>query len=132
MGWIIGPKKLVKAACFFSQKLGIEQDYTLEIKKARMEDGLHGLCEMFDNNHFLITIEKSKKDRSEPIEMSLAHEMVHVKQFLDAEQNGYPEHYVEYLQSGLAGGDAYWEDPWEIEAFGRQVGLYVRWKKRKE
>ncbi|MDR3502999.1 MAG: hypothetical protein P4L79_10510 [Legionella sp.] len=60
---------------------------------------------------------------------ALAHECVHVKQFA----------LNEYTEDELFGGDIwlgkvvspyldYWDQPWEIEAMGREVGLYKRYK----
>jgi len=54
--------------------------------------------------------------------------MVHVKQWAKGEM-------YEYLKSGLirfhktkfdADNINYWDYPWEIEAFGKQLGLFVR------
>ena len=59
---------------------------------------------------------------------TLAHEMVHVKQWAKGEM-------YEYVKSGLirfhktkfdADNINYWDYPWEIEAFGKQLGLFVR------
>ena len=60
--------------------------------------------------------------------ITLAHEMVHIKQWAKGEM-------YEYLKSGLirfhktkfdADNINYWDYPWEIEAFGKQLGLFVR------
>ena len=60
--------------------------------------------------------------------ITLAHEMVHIKQGAKGEM-------YEYLKSGLirfhktkfdADNINYWDYPWEIEAFGKQLGLFVR------
>lgn len=61
---------------------------------------------------------------------TLAHEMVHVKQFAKGEI------YDHKFQRTFKWGDQiydvdthdYWDLPWEIEAFGREVGLFVRFK----
>ena len=60
--------------------------------------------------------------------ITLAHEMVHIKQWAKGEM-------YEYIKSGLirfhktkfdADNINYWDYPWEIEAFGKQLGLFVR------
>ena len=60
--------------------------------------------------------------------ITLAHEIVHIKQWAKGEM-------YEYLKSGLirfhktkfdADNINYWDYPWEIEAFGKQLGLFVR------
>jgi hypothetical protein len=68
----------------------------------------------------------------------LGHEMVHVKQHSKNElQNGH----VVAARGGLkiyskwmgeiwkpkGKEDAYFDAPWEIEAYGREVGLYAKW-----
>lgn len=89
---------------------------------------------------FTINLRGGKDD--EDMIQTLAHEMVHVKQ-----------HAKNELQSGVMiparGGvkmasrwqgkvwqpkgkeDHYWDAPWEIEAYGREVGLYKRWIEHK-
>ena len=58
--------------------------------------------------------------------MTLAHEMVHVKQYHTGElfwtgysYNFHGNHYYEE--------DDYWENPDEIECMGREYGLYLKW-----
>lgn len=65
--------------------------------------------------------------------LTLAHEMVHVKQYATGE-----------LRDALRGPtlhrwhnkpyDAkvvdYWDHPWEIEAYGREYGLYLRFREK--
>jgi hypothetical protein len=62
---------------------------------------------------------------------TLGHELIHVKQYLNNEMFDYKdgtvtryrgEKYV-YSQS-LEFDEVYWDSPWEIEAYGRQEGLY--------
>jgi hypothetical protein len=78
----------------------------------------------------------------ESLYATLAHEMVHVKQY------AYGELYnILYLTTDELAitfkhvwkgepwvaepkQDEYYDSPWEIEAYGRQVGLYQRWKNR--
>lgn len=63
---------------------------------------------------------------------SVAHEMVHVKQWASGEwqQRHRPEESYRY---GRKTFDAtkmdYWDYPWEIEAFGRTPGIIARWSK---
>lgn len=65
--------------------------------------------------------------------LTLAHEMVHVKQYATGE-----------LRDALRGPTLhrwmnkpydkknvdYWDHPWEIEAYGREYGLYLRFRER--
>lgn len=65
--------------------------------------------------------------------MAIAHEMVHVKQYAKGEL-------VDHIRSSKVSfkgtiynhpspsfEDDYWDAPWEIEAFGRELGLYLRY-----
>ena len=59
---------------------------------------------------------------------TVAHEMVHVKQWVKNEMYEYCKrdevrfHSTKFNLSKID----YWDYPWEIEAFGRQLGLFVR------
>ena len=57
--------------------------------------------------------------------MALAHEMVHVKQYATGELK-YNRNQRLHRFQGIAyhPNYMYWEQPWEIEAFGRELGLY--------
>ena len=80
---------------------------------------------------------RAGKDDEDPIQ-TLAHEMVHVKQHAKNELQG---GIMVPTKGGLAMSskwmgelwkpgrkeDAYFDAPWEIEAYGREVGLYQRW-----
>jgi hypothetical protein len=62
----------------------------------------------------------------------LAHEMVHLKQYLKGEMVDGPFnvvfwHGIAYDSTMDPTSWAYWNSPWELEAFGRQQGLnYMR------
>ena len=73
----------------------------------------------------------NKIKNSKKIVESLAHEMVHVKQLATGE-------YYDYMYSdktvkwkgkkvNIKEVD-YWDQPWEIEAYGKERGLYVKLK----
>lgn len=55
---------------------------------------------------------------------TVAHEMVHVKQYARKElKNDYDWQGRTYSPKKCN----YWDQPWEIEAHGRECGLFVRW-----
>jgi len=61
--------------------------------------------------------------------LMLAHEMVHVKQFATGELVDYSSGKTVKWQGkrmSVRDDDGYWTLPWEIEAYGRQPGLYAR------
>lgn len=85
------------------------------------EDDISRPCE------FTITIEKGMSKRETLI--TLAHEMVHVKQYATGELRDYMS--SSKLQRWRDekrdwSQVEYWDLPWEIEAYGRERGLYVR------
>lgn len=95
-----------------------------------------GNCMWEDDNHrpreFTIEIEKDQSLRK-ALE-SVCHEMVHVKQFATGQMKDLLKgrQYikfdgVEYNRDKLS----YWDYPWEIEAMGRELGLFVRWAEKK-
>ena len=61
--------------------------------------------------------------------INLAHEMVHVKQWAKGEMYEYSRtpSLVRFKKSVYDMNDIdYYDYPWEIEAFGRQEGLFLR------
>ena len=76
-------------------------------------------------------LEVHSKQPMRKLVMTLAHEMVHVKQFARGEL-------YESVRLGrhrwqgewIAKEPDYWDQPWEIEAHGRECGLFVRWAEK--
>lgn len=60
--------------------------------------------------------------------ISLAHEMVHVKQWAKGELKFHERGNLVTFQKERYDGDEYWESPWEIEAYGREPGLWQKFK----
>jgi hypothetical protein len=60
--------------------------------------------------------------------ITLAHEMVHVKQWAKGEMYDYMKPgFVRFEKTKFNTNEIdYWDFPWEIDAFGRQLGLFVR------
>ena len=62
---------------------------------------------------------------------SLAHELVHVKQFVKGEVNKKNLVLISNTLKGMQTESTnYWDNPMEIEAFGRTPGLVHRWMTR--
>ena len=59
--------------------------------------------------------------------LTLAHEMVHVKQYVRHELK---EPTVWKGTNINTDKVEYWDLPWEIEAHGREIGLFVRWAQK--
>lgn len=72
----------------------------------------------------------SKARYKKTILQAIAHEMVHVKQFAKGELKDLLKTKQTRFHDRIYDNDMeYWERPWEIEAFGREYGLYLRFKK---
>lgn len=66
--------------------------------------------------------------------LSIAHEMVHIKQWATGEMKDYIRIAEKCRWQGKRynsndDNDDYWSQPWEIEAFGREIGLYKTFMK---
>jgi hypothetical protein len=135
---------LKEAAEFFAHQLmdpRMVRNLIVDIEVNKNLD-VQGECVNEDGtrNPRFFTIGLKLQDLDEMVKI-LGHEMVHVKQ-----------HAKNELQSGIMvatrGGlkmyskwmgeiwkpkgkeDRYYDAPWEIEAFGREVGLYAKWLNR--
>ena len=65
--------------------------------------------------------------------ITLAHEMVHVKQFANDELKYNVRRKADKWQGNYISREVdYFDKPWEIEAFGRELGLYVRYMSQRK
>ena len=138
--------KLEEATRFFSAKLMDPRMVRNLMIDLEIRKDLDVLGECIDEdgtrNPRFFTITLKRQDIDEMIK-TLGHEMVHVKQ-----------HAKNELQSGIMvasrGGlkmhskwkgeiwkpsrkqDAYFDAPWEIEAYGMEVGLFAKWCAKQE
>ena len=131
-------RKLVESATwFYAEKLMGKRlmgslELTINLKKNLLsKEGNEGSAIWEDDGYrpkeFTIELDSSVKIRN--LLITLAHEMVHIKQWAKDEM-------YEYMNvAGLVRfkGEKvhmiitnYWDYPWEIEAYGKQLGLFVR------
>jgi hypothetical protein len=98
------------------------------------KEGAEGFCiwDEWDDlrktpREFTIDLDSSISIRN--ILTNLAHEMVHVKQWAKGEMYEYSNsNMVRFMKKKYDMNDMdYFDYPWEIEAFGRQLGLFIRW-----
>ena len=128
--------KLCKeAARWYGKKLLGENlyhniDLIIDFSEKDMQPWLYGFCEWNDTNHkgrdFTITINPKLGKRNMLI--VLAHEMVHVKQYAKGEMKDYVR-MNKVKWKGVVYNEKkmdYWDYPWEIEAHGREKGLYYK------
>lgn len=118
------------------KKLARNIEIRFQIMKGLMElEKLEGMTSWEDDNHkpreFLIEIDKSLE--IEDFILTMCHELVHVKQYATGEMKDLFKGPHNLVWRGnkintLVNNIPYWEQPWEIEAFGREQGLYIMWK----
>lgn len=91
---------------------------SVEINFRRMSKDLnYGYCCDLDDNEFEIDIKRTLRMRD--MLTTLAHEMVHVKQYVKGELTQTNEQDIPY-----------WDRPSEIEAHGREIGLFITWAEK--
>jgi len=95
-----------------------------------------GCCEYLDTNdrprEFKILL-KSSLSKPETLK-TLAHELVHLKQFARGEMKDYLlKNATRWNKQTVFHENVdYWDYPWEIEAFGREIGLYAKYIDHKD
>ena len=133
------PTKLCKEAVRFYGKhlLGPRLFSKVEVLldfTEKLDPHIHATCMWEDNNRksreFILSVNPILGKRS--MLMTLAHEMVHVKQYAKGELVDFTNKdcMIKCRWKGdlydLKKNDDYWEHPWEIEAHGREKGLYLK------
>lgn len=124
------------AAEFYASKLMTKRmieslSITVTLKNG-LDDGNDGICSYEDHEdgirYFDIEIDSTNSERQ--ILLNLAHEMVHVKQFSLGELKDGSRPATTVWQGKTVDDDKvdYWDCPWEIEAHGREKGLFTRFK----
>lgn len=125
-----------KAANFFGDYLlgsRLSQRVSLTIGFEKFKKGCndYAYCDWSDDNHrardFIITIDKTLSKRETLL--ALAHEMVHLKQYAKGEMKDLfrPVRMTRFLGKNYDPDNMdYWELPYEIEAYGREKGLYIK------
>lgn len=131
-----------KAAFFFSNSLlSTRLNNKINLRIVFIKDFYKvskclGTCTWTDNNDRPREFEIELDDNLSPKQTlrALAHEMVHLKQYatgqmkdMYSDQSTKWEGKIHKYVSEQT--NDYWTYPWEIEAYGREVGLYVMFKK---
>lgn len=98
---------------FICEKFSITPTVEINFKRMGNDTNL-GYCLELGDNEYEIDLKRTLRLREMLI--TLAHEMVHVKQYFKGEYDQPNETDIEY-----------WDRPSEIEAHGREVGLFIRW-----
>ena len=129
-------KDIELASWYYAEKLmgkrlmaGLEININLK-KDLLTEEGHEGTAIWDDDGYrpkeFTINLDTTVNFRN--LLINLAHEMVHVKQWAKNEMYEYMEpHMVRFKGEKIHLNEVdYWDYPWEIEAYGRQLGLFIR------
>jgi len=118
-------RKYVESMVEFCVKTLMPRMKTLDITiKLKTPKGAMGYCLELDNNRqFEIEVDRTQSLRL--LLETVAHEMVHVKQY--ARRELHPVHNTWCGKTINPKKISYWDLPWEIEAHGREAGLFVRW-----
>lgn len=129
-------KHVKMAAEYYASKLMsrrmVESLHVKVTIKNKLEDNSDGLCWFDDHENGVryFEIELDNRISERQMLINLAHEMVHVKQFSLGElKDGKPA--TTTVWQGITIRDDeidYWDTPWEIEAHGREKGLFTRFK----
>jgi len=98
-----------------------KRNLDVNIHLSNIDDAL-GYCHEEFAGSYAIEIDKRQSMRR--LLETVAHEIVHVKQYARREINGKDCWYGKYINTTKT---EYWDLPWEIEAHGREVGLFIRW-----
>lgn len=103
----------------------------LTVKVFFKDESVDGLCNTDDDlakpREFALQI--NPKQSAKAMLTALAHEMVHVKQYATGESKQYERTpYVTKFRGVMVNTSTtdYWDLPWEVDAYGRELGLYVR------
>jgi hypothetical protein len=130
------PLKLCKDAIkWYGRKLLTERIYNeieilLEFDPTLTKDNLYGCVDWNDSSSksrdFTISMDPNLGKRNMLI--VLAHEMVHVKQYAKGELKDFVYGTRVKFKGSIIDDNKvdYWDQPWEIEAHGREKGLYLK------
>lgn len=105
-------KYAMSMAVFVCQKFDILPNIEISFKRMSKDANYGYACHLEDNDY---EIEIKRTLRLRDMLTTLAHELVHVKQYVKGE-----------MPDNISQGD-YWDRPHEIEAHGRETGLFLCW-----
>ena len=97
-------------------------------KSLKKKEQAYGYCHIIDDNlnkprEFMIELDTSMKHSFDQILIWLAHEMVHLKQFVRGELFDYATGRVQWKRR-MYGNVHYEDQPWEKEAYRLEEKLY--------
>jgi hypothetical protein len=114
-----------------NQKIFIHFEFVRNLVK---DESVYGDCMYIDDDirlhrEFLIRLDSGIT--MQRLLLTVAHEMVHVKQYARNELcSVYKMGKIRFKNKYFSFNTIYWDTPWEIEAHGREQGLYIQWLER--
>jgi hypothetical protein len=132
-------KHIINVVNFCAKKLMPRMrnlDITVRLKNLDKE-GVYGYCmadphgdaERLDRPR-AFELEIHSKMKLRKMLETICHEMVHVKQYARGELYQGVRVNKYRWQGKWVGNMDYWDEPWEIEAHGREAGLFIRWAEK--
>lgn len=128
----------LRNACRFMYRLLVNQD---DYKKTKinivsqlfLRKNVYGIIDPNEDKKPIYTIYLNTRYSRKTQLCSLAHELVHVKQFITKELEETWENngvlFTKWCGKYISEKDIYYNDrPWETESFGRQYGIYKRYE----
>lgn len=133
-------KLLEEAVETFTRKLmpnATDLDIEIElIRDLYRKEGVKGDMIVHDDDEEVpveYSIRLDSAMHNQALVRALAHEMVHVKQYVLGEmRDAGPKRVIWKGKKHVFDGYTYWDSPWEIEAYGRETGLlehFVRYRR---
>lgn len=113
-------------------------DLEINIILKKFKNDSYGYCHPVDDDEYddprCFEIEINSKPKLRRVLETVAHEMVHAKQFAFGElYQEAPVNKYRWQGKWLENNTIdYWDLPWEIEAHGREIGLFVRWAEKEK
>ena len=107
------------------RKKNLEVNISIKRNMIENEGMFAGVVDTDNINTFDLDLDSSMSLRKKLL--SVAHEMVHVKQFTRGELKHTDNFAVKRWYGKDFHDSKYWECPWEIEAYGRELGLFTMW-----
>tara|TARA_E500000178_G_C17036509_1_gene763707 strand:+ start:6062 stop:6496 length:435 start_codon:yes stop_codon:yes gene_type:complete len=120
-------RKYVESIAFFciDKLMPKMESLDINIKLRTIPEDSYGYCMSETTREFDIEIDKNLTLRK--LLTTVAHEIVHVKQYARKELTGDSTWQGKTYNPKTTD---YWDEPWEIEAHGRECGLFIRWAEK--
>ena len=117
----------------FARHITVDIKLTKDLKK---KTGAYGFCQIMDDvdkpREFEIEIDASTKHDFRQILTWIAHECIHLKQFVLGELYDYEDNTVQWKTKRYKLHMDYDDMPWEREAYRLETKLYDKWEEHNE